>query len=778
MTVKIYKFSGNARNLTQIKADALSRYLPLAWKQKLAAGIIKGDPSTIQRASFGPIEVRLCPWRAGRPQPPPLANANIKEPHRLCVFDKEEVIDSEGIAVFEVNHRLYYLMISLYPVSDNHFLLVRSPEESPALLSQYIHSAADVEDLIEIHHVLPPELSLLFNSNPGGTTESGASKNHFHLHVLQFGESAKKLAMQTLPEFQTLQTLGINVGELPSWPASMRIFESTNFQSLGQEIYLYAEVLTNANHAHNLVFFRYPGGLERIVVIPRTLGIPITPFQGRAPVDRLGGDAHVGSICSESDRLAFNAMLANPSEAERVLAQRLRETTVSPEKLVDFDRAYLAARTSRCTPIHNIEARMEDFVLRTLPAGFFNRLFSIRLNMKESSNPVLISRSGGAATISVSEVFKKLDITDHVLEAYKSLDFFRRSRELHQRGELENHLRGRGNPALVTEEGLVPSIPIILELSDIINKTLKDAAIEAVFYTAIFLHDIGKFISQTLHGENSFTLLRNNAEVVQALAEVFNPEQIALIQKLARYHSLYTDTMVTKEPHILGPYQAVLENPRERQLLINDLLYIMGIIDTDAYLPGLSRLSNDCLADLQDLHKRIRQAIQEGKSVEDFETQADEIHRSWGKTRFRSWVTGETDLKDGRVEASIAAAERELAGIFPSPQEREHFYLSLGRAKQVGLISDLRKELVDPQSRVRLLAWFSKKVEEYGAVPYEFRIYREKGRWVGPEVELMRKLLARPPHHMERLDKTLLLKVQPNGAVEIVISLPQKPKIT
>lgn len=403
-----------------------------------------------------------------------------------------------------------------------------------------------------------------------------------------------------------------------------------------------------------------------------------------------------------------------------------------------FKKLYSFARFSKdnhLIVVQDIELRMRyeglEYVLKSLPIGFLNRLISLRLN-----------------TVTISEIYERSGVVDHLLKVYDSLKMFRYARDSHQDGTLERLL---GNPNSVGEEGLIPSIPFILKLSEVINDFLLDPEVKAAFYVAIFLHDLDKFISQDEHSENSYGLIRTHPQLRETLTEIFSAEQIGIIESVVRYHSTYADTVISKETDILAPYQILLSSPgdQEKKSLLNDLLYILSACDTNTYLPGLSHLANDRMEDLSELHTNIREAIQSGKSTKD-------IYRSWGKSRFRSWVKKE----------SLALAEAELARIYPSAEEREQFYITLGSLKYVGLISTLRRELKGPKPRVRLLAWLCAHAQE--DKKFEFQLQGKEGRWAGDQINIMNGLLG-VPLNVEEIDKTLILKRKPDGLIEIII---------
>ncbi|MFA5840566.1 MAG: hypothetical protein WC890_07995 [Candidatus Margulisiibacteriota bacterium] len=774
MAIKIYQRINNPRTGSELKrlaASKLQGFLAAAWESRLH--LLRANPDSARTATIGPFEVRLCPWRAGRPQPPSNSDANIFEPHKPCIFDKRAVIENEGVAVFDVDGRLYQLLLNINPVARDHWLIAKDPETEPVMLNQIMHGPQDIYDLAELQVLFPIGASFLFNSNPGQNTESGASQNHFHVHVLHFGDAIRNASLQPLPQFNPIRTQGITVGEVDNWPASLRLFEGKNLRGLSNEVFHYAEVLSDNQQAHNIVFYRYPGGHERIVVIPRTLGKPVTPFKDLTPIDRIAG-AHVGSFGSLTDSLAFERMLADPDQAQIVLAEQLRETSLPREALRVLDKAYLAARI----PAYDFEDRMSQeglsFVLERLPSGLINRLASIRLDVSQSNNPMLRAASAGEPTVTVFEAMEKLKITNHMLSLYHSLQLFRNARSLLAAGTLEKCLAGKGNPAFVGEEGLVPSIPQILRVSDIINQRLADPQIEAVFFVAVYLHDLGKFLSQSFHPERTRELIKQNKKIRETLAETFTPAQLELIEVLVRFHSVFAD-MLLKEPDVFLPFKACLNSSPEqrRQALINDLLLIMSTIDTDAYTPVISRLSNDRIIDLLAMHDQVSATIEAGKNTGDLTSNPSEILKDWGRSRFRSWVLGETDIKEGLANTSISTAERELMKVFPTDEEQERFYLLLGSPKHVGLIYDLRKELSTPETRAKLLIWFVSKIAEFGAIPYEFRIHRENGKWCGPEVQIMRSMLASDMFMMQ-LDSTLQIKQLTTGGVEIVIPIGER----
>lgn len=416
-----------------------------------------------------------------------------------------------------------------------------------------------------------------------------------------------------------------------------------------------------------------------------------------------------------------------------------------------FKGLYSVARSSEDNPIvvsYNIEARLRAeglaHVVDALPAGLLNRLISIRLDLKESSNPDLISRSPGEDTVTVAQVLVRLNILEHVIELYKSLDMFKNARVMLAGGSLKQALWGRGNPTSVGEDGLVPSIPLILQLSDKINNMLTEPQVESAVYAGILLHDLGKFLRQAFHFENTYTMLTNNPILKNILAENFTPQQIGIIQNIGRYHSVFTDTIVCKETSILKPYDAIMGDSCASSDMrrLNNLLYVISICDTDAYLPGMSRLSNDRLEEISQTHADIEAAIASGKALAEIKKDADSIYLSWGRARFNSWVLAEDDIKMKRAENSQGIAREEITQMLGDQRTIVDFFKVIGALKHVGLIFDLRKELPDPISRARLLLWLYYYVKNSPCEKVEFQIYREKGKWAGPQVAALRKLLG------------------------------------
>lgn len=350
MAVKLSGFN-ELGQLSKVPARMTRQFLDAAWQKKLPV-MVDGFAMPLS-ARIGPFLVRLCPWRSAKTPPSNPLNANIKEPHVSSAFDNPTVIDKTGIGTLEINGNGYYILINNNPAASTHFLIIRpgkekdsrlaqllnEPEIESSKLNQILHSPTEIEAAILMHRIFPAEMSFIFNSNPGRTSRAGASQNHFHLHVLAINDYAKYLELQFLSKFKPLNLRRVDIGELPEWPAKTRVFQGADTGKIAKEVYLYIEVLHAANNAYNVVFFRYAGGLERIVVVPRSLGKALTPFKGYPPTN-LGADSQVGSLVIE-DNDVFAMMLTFPKEAGKVIRQQLQETTVSEETLSVFDQEYV-----------------------------------------------------------------------------------------------------------------------------------------------------------------------------------------------------------------------------------------------------------------------------------------------------------------------------------------------------------------------------------------------------------------------------------------------------
>lgn len=417
--------------------------------------------------------------------------------------------------------------------------------------------------------------------------------------------------------------------------------------------------------------------------------------------------------------------------------------------------------------VYNLEARLRaeglgEFV-QLFPPGFFNRIISAELEMSRCHNPAMLEKAAGRTTVSVWDAMETLNITNHTLMIYQSLGLFRSAPGAED-------LRKLGKPELAGPDGLAPSATIIRELAGILKELSGDPAIAAALYAGILVHDIGKFISQTNHFENSYLLLLTSSPLRQVLDQVLNPEQLASAELIARYHSIYTDTMIAKERDVLKPYEVVLKaSPvKEKQLLANDLLYAVSILDTHSAPAAGSRLSNDRLQELAGLHADIRAVILAGKTFEEIQINSSEIYRQWGKNRFASWVLGETDLVSGAAPVAIRQAEAELASLLLSPEALDEFYFALGGIKYCGLIFDLRKELESPAQRVRFLVALAGYGNMTGATWFEFKLHRDRLKWVGPQVEYVRSAL-RGDFDPEKIIAALGPQVNADGITEFTI---------
>jgi hypothetical protein len=403
-------------------------------------------------------------------------------------------------------------------------------------------------------------------------------------------------------------------------------------------------------------------------------------------------------------------------------------------------RCQLAKLDATSGPVYDLDRRLRseglgEFI-RPLSPGLFNRIVSLELDLSESENPDLRQSSAGQTTVTVHDVMTRLNILDHTVEIYKSLQRFRSAS---------------------------PASP---EIAALLEKVCAEPAVARAFYAAIMIHDLGKFTRQANHFEHTFQLIRNNRPLRSELAAALSPAELEITEVVARYHSLYSDTMICKERDILFPYRVVIESPLtpDRQLLVNDLLLAMSVLDTDAYLPGESRLTPERLAELWALRNGIRQAVEAGRSIADLAASTDTIRLDWGWRRFNSWVqAGDDPGRDREL------AQAELSRLLPAAEARRSFASRLGSLKFVGLIFDLRKELESPAARTRLLFWLCQLAEARQEDSFEFRLYREKGKWVGPQVGLLNELLKRPDYR-QQLDETLKFQKNSDGVIEIILA--------
>lgn len=337
MKVKLYSYPAGQSLIN--KSASLSRFFKGAWAQKLHDGTMKYPPPR-QRLRVGRFEVALNPGRLSKPCPLIDEGALIAEPHKACVFDNPKVAANEAVMRVEALDQEYLLYVNIFPIFWDSFLLVRAAVSPQDRLSQYVKQPEDLLDLILISKAFPKKLRFLFNSNPGGKTDGAASKNHFHLHVAPLGQPLYGRSMAPLAEMEG----GIRYGKIPDWPPNIRILEGTDDWAAAQLSFRYIDALNSRNNAYNLVFMRYGEDRERIVLIPRTKGAPDALFYGFSS-QKWGGDHHCGSI-AEFDENAFSLMHKKPGEAEKMMAQRMRETTFSDEDIKELD-FYMGVRETK-----------------------------------------------------------------------------------------------------------------------------------------------------------------------------------------------------------------------------------------------------------------------------------------------------------------------------------------------------------------------------------------------------------------------------------------------
>lgn len=438
-----------------------------------------------------------------------------------------------------------------------------------------------------------------------------------------------------------------------------------------------------------------------------------------------------------------------------------------------FKGTYLTARLGKCSRLavsFDIEQRFRaeglDRVLETVPEGLLNRLLAVQLKMSKSRHPALIGdRAEAPTTASIAMVFEKLDILDHTIEVFRSVEKFGNARQLLEAGKLGAELKVKLYPDFAGKEGLASSLPQISKLGDLIQNALRDREISKVFYLAVLLHDVGKFVQQAGHPEFSYQLINGHKELKKCLREYLNPDQMEMLLNLVRYHSTYSDVAICKEADIRLPYQVALAC--RTPALANDLLYILSLCDTDAFLPGKSRLTNERIAALTMLHDHIQRSIEDKDGLREIEGRPRAILIPWGMARFDEWVTSESDIKNNTVKDSASIAGIELNAQLGSLTDRDNFFLALGSLKHVGLIFDLRKEIPDPVLRTRLLLWLVRTAKRTGTEKFEFKIFRQNGRWTGPQVDFLTSLLKKD-NFISLLDHILILNTTPKGIVEIV----------
>ncbi|MFH1542464.1 MAG: hypothetical protein ABIE84_05175 [bacterium] len=329
----------------RIMPSEVRSFLARTWQAKETQGRVAGDFSTMRQVRVGPYELRLCPWRKNRPQS---ARERVKllTPHQPCLFDEAEVSEKQTIAILETDQSSYLLFANLFPISRPHYLVVSPPTEPPALLTQIIHSSTELATMFALQESIAPTLNFAFNSHDAEHGGAGATINHFHLHVFEFGSAPRIWPFTPLRQFGPIANSRVRIGELRGWPARHRIFTGRNQQALGEAVHTYLQGLHQADNAYNLIMFRYPSGRIRVAIVPRGHDKPVMPIR-RAPIHRFGSGETMGTIILDCNSTVFEDLITHPAETETGLDRQLEEISVSEERLAAFDQAYIDQHSLR-----------------------------------------------------------------------------------------------------------------------------------------------------------------------------------------------------------------------------------------------------------------------------------------------------------------------------------------------------------------------------------------------------------------------------------------------
>ena len=191
---------------------------------------------------------------------------------------------NEEIVRLEISGRVFHLIPNIFPAREQHFVLTRSGWAEAAQLVQAINDETNLLDLMAIQRGLPTRLSMLFN----GGLPAGASINHFHAHVLEFGRVMRNAQFRVPPITSCKQ--GVQMGQYSLWPAATAGLRAPQPPYLAQLGFKYVELLHQQNRAYNMVFYRYKNGMARMVAFPRKACIPTIPINGRTSIfSRLAG---------------------------------------------------------------------------------------------------------------------------------------------------------------------------------------------------------------------------------------------------------------------------------------------------------------------------------------------------------------------------------------------------------------------------------------------------------------------------------------------------------
>lgn len=302
------------------------------WQEKVRHGVVRYNPTHLQKQLVEPYTVYFIPQRTARKKP--VLKPPVTRPHGSdgCLFDRPDILERDTIAKMQIDDHHYHLMVNIFPLLPEHFLIVRNSNLNSEL-SQHIQSSTDLLHLLLMQRLSFCRYDFLFSSNPGKKSSAGASLNHWHAHAFSFAAPVRELLIIEPPLFERE---GITLGQI-SWPAQLRVFQGDDLAALSRYAFIYIDLLNQRNLAYNLVITGNPSSSPRLLVIPRGKTKPKTKYE----ISRTAwaGIPHCGTIFERSPR-AFTALRRDLRNAKEIITRQLEETTLPAGEMAELDRSF------------------------------------------------------------------------------------------------------------------------------------------------------------------------------------------------------------------------------------------------------------------------------------------------------------------------------------------------------------------------------------------------------------------------------------------------------
>jgi hypothetical protein len=312
---------GAARDVAALLEDG--------WAGGLRRGAIAYDPAEVETFSAPPFDFLLLPGRETRPRPPAHeVQGGLRRPHAACPFDEREFLDEREVVRAVRLGRAYHVALNKFPVLPLHYLAIRPINCPPETLPQRLCDEREIEDMILLAGVLGPPYRFFFNSNRGGDgSTSGSSVNHWHFQIFPTDHGI----ILRPPRIQAVEQ-GVEVGEIPDWPARHRLYRSRDTAALARAIWRDLASIDARDAAYNLEIGPGADALFTALLFPRApVGGQAIPGIGTLSGD-FGGFELSGNVVV-SVRKLFDWVRAHPARAVGMVTARMRAGTADSPPL-------------------------------------------------------------------------------------------------------------------------------------------------------------------------------------------------------------------------------------------------------------------------------------------------------------------------------------------------------------------------------------------------------------------------------------------------------------